>query len=111
MPTDMREREQGFEAKFVHDEEMRFRARARRDKLFALWAAASLALNPEQTNALMQMVIHIPDGPTHDQALLDAIAERLGGRKAPESLSAVLERCMTEARAALDSVPLGHWGT
>jgi hypothetical protein len=35
-------REDAFEKKFVHDEELRFKAEARRDKLLALWAAEKL---------------------------------------------------------------------
>ena len=32
-------REEGFEKKFAHDEELRFKANARRNKLLGLWAA------------------------------------------------------------------------
>ncbi|WP_150525526.1 DUF1476 domain-containing protein [Roseibium sediminis] len=32
-------REEGFESKFAHDEELRFKATARRNKLLGLWAA------------------------------------------------------------------------
>ena len=35
-------RERGFESKFQLDEEQRFRALARRDKLFGLWVAKQL---------------------------------------------------------------------
>ncbi|CTQ67904.1 DUF1476 domain-containing protein [Roseibium alexandrii] len=35
-------REQGFENKFAHDEELRFKATARRNKLLGLWAAGLL---------------------------------------------------------------------
>jgi hypothetical protein len=35
-------REKGFENKFAHDEELRFKATARRNKLLGLWAAQFL---------------------------------------------------------------------
>ena len=35
-------REDAYENKFVHDETLRFKATARRDKLLALWAAEKL---------------------------------------------------------------------
>ncbi|WP_040617241.1 DUF1476 domain-containing protein [Roseibium sp. TrichSKD4] len=35
-------REEGFESKFAHDEELRFKATARRNKLLGLWAAEFL---------------------------------------------------------------------
>ncbi|MGH6842506.1 MAG: DUF1476 domain-containing protein, partial [Methylocella sp.] len=36
------EREHAFEAKLAHDEELKFKARARRDKWLGLWAAGKL---------------------------------------------------------------------
>src|ERR1700730_5781380 len=40
--TTFDEREHAFEAKLAHDEELKFRARARRDKWLGLWAAGKL---------------------------------------------------------------------
>jgi hypothetical protein len=40
--TTFDEREHAFEAKLAHDEELRFKARARRDKRLGLWAAGIL---------------------------------------------------------------------
>lgn len=42
--TTFDEREQGFETKFKHDQELRFKTNARRNKLLGLWAAARLGL-------------------------------------------------------------------
>jgi hypothetical protein len=42
--TTFDKREQGFEAKFAHDEELIFKATARSNKLLGLWAAAQLGL-------------------------------------------------------------------
>ncbi len=43
MMTTMQDREKAFEAKFALDEELRFKATARRNKLLGLWAAGLLA--------------------------------------------------------------------
>ena len=40
--TTFDKREEGFEKKFAHDEELLFKAMARRNKLLGLWAAALL---------------------------------------------------------------------
>lgn len=40
--SDFSDREKGFERKFALDEEMRFKATARRNKLLGLWAAEKL---------------------------------------------------------------------
>ena len=42
--TTFDEREHAFEAKLAHDEELKFKARARRDKRLGLWAAEKLGL-------------------------------------------------------------------
>ena len=42
--TTFDEREDGFERKFAHDEALRFKATARRNRLLGLWAAEKLGL-------------------------------------------------------------------
>ena len=42
--TTFDKREEGFEKQFAHDEELRFKATARRNKLLGLWAAEKLGL-------------------------------------------------------------------
>ncbi len=42
MTTTFDKREEGFEKKFAHDEELRFKAMARRNKMLGLWAASVL---------------------------------------------------------------------
>ena len=43
--TTFDKRENEFERKFVHDEELRFKAAARRNKMLGLWAADKLGLS------------------------------------------------------------------
>jgi hypothetical protein len=45
--TTFDKREQAFEAEFVHDEEIRFKAVARSNRLLGNWAAAKLGLTGE----------------------------------------------------------------
>ncbi len=45
--TGFDDRERQFEEKFAHDEELRFKARARRAKLVGLWAAELMGLKGE----------------------------------------------------------------
>jgi hypothetical protein len=110
MPTTFYDREQAFEAKFAHDEEFRFLALARRDKLFARWAAATLGLSGEEAESAVKAVLAIPDGRGHDKALLDHIAKlfSVAGRGFEGTLSEVLERCMQDARTQLIERPFGQ---
>ncbi|EAV45174.1 hypothetical protein SIAM614_17654 [Roseibium aggregatum IAM 12614] len=50
-------REQGFENKFVHDEELRFKATARRNKLLGLWAAGLLGFEGEKADEYAKEVV------------------------------------------------------
>ncbi len=42
--TKMDDREKGFEKKFAHDQELKFKAEARRNNLLAAWAAEKLGM-------------------------------------------------------------------
>jgi hypothetical protein len=55
--TTFDEREKGFERKFAHDEELKFRATARRNKLLGLWAAEKMGLSGEAAQAYAREVI------------------------------------------------------
>ncbi len=50
-------REEGFEKKFAHDEELQFKANARRNKLLGLWAAEKLGLAGDAANAYAKEVV------------------------------------------------------
>lgn len=55
--TTFDDREKAFERKFVHDEELRFRATARRNKLFGLWAAEKMGLSGSEADEYAKAVI------------------------------------------------------
>lgn len=50
-------REEGFEKKFAHDEELRFKALARRNKLLGLWAAEKLGKSGDDVEAYAKSVV------------------------------------------------------
>src|SRR5438128_9893885 len=49
--------EEGFEKKFAHDEELRFKANARRNKLLGLWAAEKLGMTGADADAYAKLVV------------------------------------------------------
>jgi hypothetical protein len=55
--TTFDKREEGFEKQFAHDEELRFRANARRNKLLGLWAAEKLGLSGADADAYAKEVV------------------------------------------------------
>ena len=55
--TTFDKREEGFEKQFAHDEELKFKATARRDKLLGLWAAEKLGLTGPAAEAYATEVV------------------------------------------------------
>ncbi len=51
------ERENAFESRFAHDEELRFKATARRNKLLGAWAAERLGHTGEAAEAYARSVV------------------------------------------------------
>ena len=51
------DREKGFENKFAHDQELEFKAAARRNKLLGLWAAELMGLDGEAAAEYAKSVI------------------------------------------------------
>ena len=55
--TTFDKREEGFEKKFALDEEQKFRAEARRNRLLGLWAAEKLGITGEAATAYAKEVV------------------------------------------------------
>jgi hypothetical protein len=51
------DREKAFENKFKHDEELRFKAMARRNKLLGLWAAEQMGISGAEADAYAMEVV------------------------------------------------------
>lgn len=54
----MKDREDAFENKFVHDETQKFKAMARRNKLLGLWAAEKLGKSGDEAEAYAREVMN-----------------------------------------------------
>ena len=55
--TTFDKREEGFEKQFAHDEELKFKATARRDRLLGLWAGEKLGLTGPEAAAYAKEVV------------------------------------------------------
>ena len=64
----MKDREEGFERKFVFDEELRFKAIARRNRMLGLWAAEKLGKTGADADAYAREVVisDIEEAGDHD---------------------------------------------
>jgi hypothetical protein len=50
-------REEAFETQFAHDEELKFKATARRNKMLGLWAAEKLGLSGAEADSYALSVV------------------------------------------------------
>jgi len=50
-------RREGYESKFAHDQDLKFKATARRNKLLGLWAAGKLGLSAAEADTYAQEVV------------------------------------------------------
>jgi len=57
MTTTFDKREEGFEKQFAHDEELRFKAIARRNKMLGLWAAGILGKSGQDAEAYAKDIV------------------------------------------------------
>ncbi len=66
--TTFDKREEGFEKQFAHDEELKFKATARRNRLLGMWAAEKLGLAGPAADAYAKEVVltDFEEGGTHD---------------------------------------------
>ncbi|MEA3069301.1 MAG: hypothetical protein QOD29_747, partial [Alphaproteobacteria bacterium] len=55
--TTFDKREEGFEKQFAHDEELKFKALARRNKLLGLWTAEKLGKTGADADAYAKEVV------------------------------------------------------
>jgi hypothetical protein len=55
--TTFDKREDAFEKQFAHDEELRFKATARRNRLLGLWAAEKLGLSGAEADAYAKSIV------------------------------------------------------
>jgi hypothetical protein len=73
--TTFDERQKGFEAKFARDEELRFKATARRNRMLGQWAAGELGLSGGEVDEYVKAVMRADFETPGDD---DVIAKVLG---------------------------------
>lgn len=78
--TTFDKREEGFEKKFAHDEELQFKAMARRNKLLGLWAAEMLGKSGDDANAYAKEVVLADFEEAGDNDVLKKVVKDLEGK-------------------------------
>jgi hypothetical protein len=100
-------REEGFEKQFAHDEELKFKATARRDKLLGLWAAEKLGLAGAAAEAYAKEVVIAAIEATGDHDMfgkirkdLDAKNVNLSDHQIRRTMDDLMARAVAEIKAS-----------
>ncbi|MBX9933501.1 MAG: DUF1476 domain-containing protein [Methylobacterium sp.] len=101
MVTIFDERERAFETRFAREEELRFRARSRRNRLLAAWAGERMELTGETASGYVASFTESSVAATDASVLARLLADlRAHGIEAPlPALCKEMERCAALARA------------
>lgn len=103
--TSLKDREQGFERKFAHDEEMQFKAEARRNRLLGVWAADKMGItDPDETKTYAQQVVFADFEEKGDEDVYRKVAGDFAAKGVNVSEQEIREqmtRFLAEAKAQL----------
>ena len=105
--TTFDKREEGFEKKFAHDEELRFKANARRNKLLGLWAAEKLGVSGDAANVYAKEVVMADFDESGDDGVfkkvrkdLDAKGVALSDQDLRRTMVDLMEKAIAEIKAS-----------
>ena len=99
--TTFDKREEGFEKKFAHDEELRFKAFARRNKLLGLWAAGLLGKSGPDADAYAKEIVMAEFGEHGDDDVLAKLKADLGSKVTEQQIRAQMSELLTQAVAQI----------
>ena len=94
--TTFDDRKDAFEKKFALDEELQFKANARRNKLLGLWAAEKLGLQGAEAEAYAKSVVVADFAEAGDEDVFRKVRDDLNGKA-----TAVTDQ---QIRAAMDEL-------
>ncbi|MGD9923863.1 MAG: DUF1476 domain-containing protein [Pseudorhodoplanes sp.] len=95
--TTFDKREEGFEKKFAHDEELKFKATARRNRLLGLWAAAELGKTGAEADAYSKEVVAADFEEAGDDDVLRKVVTDLAGKATDAEVRAKMTELLAEA--------------
>lgn len=104
--TTFESRERDAERKFEHDQELRFKAMARRNKLLGLWAAEHLGIAGEAAQAYAKEVVLADFDRPGDDDVLEKVQkdfEAKGVAVDARAIRAEMDRLLPEAKRQIMS--------
>ncbi|MGD9846361.1 MAG: DUF1476 domain-containing protein [Variibacter sp.] len=105
--TNFDKRQEGFEKKFAHDEELRFKANARRNRLLGQWAAEKLGLSGDAATAYAKEVVMADFEEAGDNDVFKKIRTDFDAKSVAQSdhqirrtMDELMEKAIAEIKAA-----------
>lgn len=95
------DRENAFENKFAHDQEMQFKAGARRNKLLGLWAAELLGKSGDEAEAYAKEVVVADFEEAGHEDVVRKVAADLGDKSSPDEIRQKMEELLRVAQEQL----------
>ena len=92
------DRENAFEAKFAHDEEMQFKAQARANKLLGLWAAEKMGKTGEAAAEYAKEVIKADFEEAGHEDVVRKVLGDLGDASSADEIRAKMAEMLIEAK-------------
>ena len=105
--TTFDKREEGFENQFAHDEELRFKAEARRNGLLGHWAAEQLGLTGAAADNYARDVVDAAVTAAGSRAVLKKVVTDLTAKGVSISEAAIQEKMAELLRIATAQVRAG----
>ena len=99
--TTFDDRENAFENKYAHDEEMKFRAEARANKLLGLWAAELMGKTGDAAASYAVEVVKADFEEAGHEDVVRKVAGDLGDKSSPEAIRIKMDELLTVAKAQL----------
>ncbi|HEV2628984.1 MAG TPA: DUF1476 domain-containing protein [Pseudolabrys sp.] len=97
MATTFDKREEGFEKQFAHDEELQFKAMARRNKMLGLWAAEVLGKTGADAEAYAKEVVLADFEEAGDNDVLRKVVKDLAGKVDEAEIRAKMGALLSQA--------------
>jgi hypothetical protein len=102
--ADFNEREKAFEAKFKLDEELKFKATARRNRLLGLWAGEKLAFSEAECDAYAKEVIKSDFEKPGDDDVLQKVFTDFQGKGVLESEQSLRKKMDELMEVAIEQI-------
>ncbi|MCC5961056.1 DUF1476 domain-containing protein [Roseinatronobacter sp. S2] len=99
--TSLNDRERAFENKFAHDQEMIFKAVARRNKKLGLWAAGLLGKTGDDAEAYAMDVIRADFEEAGHEDVVRKVSADLAGKADEATIRGMMATMLSEAKAEL----------